>query len=150
MDGGRVQGSAGFALVVLDDRREELDDLFLLAAWEFCDLIEQLSDLSDRAGSAKRFALLSEEVLDGHVQGSSELWDGVGTGRFVALFPESDVLLGLADELSKLSLGQTGIASQCGKAGSLCGSWFRKRARHAASVGVDFWIVGLRCHLALD
>ena len=96
--------------------------------------------------------MIGEEVLDADAESASEFGDGVGARRFVALLPESDVLLGLADEASELGLAKSGGFSKSDEASTLSGSRLVELTRHGEIVvaGFDFpcleRIARLRCY----
>ncbi len=106
--------SAGFAVVLIDEGEDDLDDLLLLSAWEFSNGFEGALDLAERTwgggerGRDRSRGGLAEDVLDTNAEGLGHLGEDVGARRFVGVLPEGDVGLDLANEVSEFGLGKAG------------------------------------------
>ncbi len=124
---GRVQGvecSAGFALVLVEQSRDDLDDLLLLTSGERGGLLERLLEPADgpRLARARRFRQLglgAEEIFDPNAERLGERAENFGAGRLAAPLPKGDVGLRHADDASELHLAERGLFAQREQTSSL-------------------------------
>ena len=79
-----------------------------------------------------------EDLFDGDAEDLGHLGQDIGAGRFIALLPEGDVLLGLADEAAELGLAEASLAPKLGEVSALSRARLGELASHAPSVGAGF------------
>lgn len=102
-----------------DQRLDDLDDFFLLAAWQLGDFGERLPQPAAGRGRATRFAF-AQKFLDGDAQSFGDWSQHVGTRNLPAAFPIADVRVRLADLLGQFAHGQSGGFPQLPQVGFGC------------------------------
>ena len=107
-------GESACLSVLLEESGDELRDEVLLPPRELLGLLEDLLKAACGSWPSSLDGLEvvgAEDVLDAHAKDGGELGEDVGARGLVALLPEGDILLRLADGAGELALGEAGIAA---------------------------------------
>jgi len=110
-ESGCTPTSASLAFVLVDEGFDDFDDLVLLRTRKACDILERPLGLPNGAWAAICEGRDTKKLLDGAAEDFGHLGQDVGARGLIAVLPEGDVLLGLADELGELDLGEAGGAT---------------------------------------
>jgi hypothetical protein len=94
------------------ERLDDVENLFLLAAWQSANGFKKLAGAANR-GSGRAFSrTFVQQLVNGNTKCVSQLAEGVAAHSGASALPMRDGLLGNAELLGKLGLRKSGLFAQ--------------------------------------